>query len=121
VCTSNCLTSRLICEDNQAKLELVPQVTTQRKTEDQEEIVALINCPECGQSPRSDQAGACPKCAHPIKKVEYRFCHVNGNTGSGHENLSRLQNEGWQIVDKHEEDEYNADGPFPLVVYKLMR
>lgn len=31
--------------------------------------MALINCPECGQEV-SDQAAACPKCAHPLKAAD---------------------------------------------------
>jgi hypothetical protein len=49
-----------------------------------------------------------------MKKVEYRFCHVNECTGWAGKELRQLLSEGWQIVDKH-------DDPFPVVAYKLMR
>ncbi len=66
--------------------------------------MALINCPECGNSPVSDQAPACPKCGYPIKKPEYRSVWVDPSRAASRNELSRLQNEGWQIVDEHDEE-----------------
>lgn len=83
-----------------------------------------MNCPICN-NPVSDEARACPKCGHPIKETEYttHLVHVQERTGhvTGHEEFNRLLNEGWQVVDEHEERDHNADGRFTRVVYRLMR
>jgi hypothetical protein len=61
------------------------------------------------------------KCGYPIKKPEYRSVYVDPSRESSRRELARLQNEGWEIVDEHDEEVENSDGRFTLVVYKLMR
>ena len=79
--------------------------------------MALIKCPESSCSNMvSDQAATCPACGSPVRRVEYKFHLVTHSYEYAHlgfhgqAELDALVKDGWQIVDKQEEEQFNMHG-----------
>jgi hypothetical protein len=70
--------------------------------------MTMIKCPEpeCDNIV-SDQASACPKCGHPVRKVEYKFVTVSYSIHTGYDcgknQYEALLKDGWQVVDERSE------------------
>jgi hypothetical protein len=79
--------------------------------------MAMIACPEtgCGNMV-SDQAAACPKCGHPIRKAEYKFVTVDysihTNRYEGKDEYDALIKAGWQVIDERGEELNNDFGEY---------
>ena len=80
--------------------------------------MAMIKCPEpdCTNIV-SDQAAVCPVCGCPVRRVEYKFLTVSHSYEyggyHGQVELDALLKDGWQVVEKQEEEQINdRDEPY---------